>query len=172
YLNKVIQVFNLKIGNCEIKCIGNPQENKGSGDLNLSSALNYFYNNRHELKNRKLCFLFDCDSKNCRKNLEIPGKLLVRKHKQYNSNIKIGIENTLILPNDLDIIDFTRQKETRDDYGITNKINTLDKKRLAEKICSLDNEKLKEIFINLKESIEPIINEMNNTHNQSLSSKP
>lgn len=174
YIDKTIQIFGLNTANTvEVHYIGSDSigGNNGTGESNLKKALEYLSLN-HTRQRQKFCLLFDNDDNKALDkkhiNLEVPNKVLVRQH-LFNENnlVKItrGIENLIEYPKDFDLNEFYNQNEiiTPNGYG-KNKIVTeeiLDKQRLADAICQLDDGTLKLVLEKVKQSIEPILLELN-----------
>lgn len=174
YIDKTIQIFSLNTANTvEVHYIGSDSigGNNGTGESNLKKALEYLSLN-HTRQRQKFCLLFDNDDNKALDkkyiNLEVPNKVLVRQH-LFNENnlVKItrGIENLIEYPKDFDLNKFYKENEiiTPNGYG-KNKIVTeeiLDKQRLADAICQLDDGTLKLVLGKVKQSIEPILLELN-----------
>lgn len=172
YIDKAIEIFKLEKGNVEILTIGSSSTdyNNGKGESNLQRALEYLSLN-HKVSNQKFCILFDNDNgsglKEKQIKFNIPDKILVRIHKYYesnNKNITRGIENLLEFPSDFDLMNFydDTPREKPNGYGkmkITVE-NSLRKQKLADAICNLEDEDLRTILFNIKESIEPILEEL------------
>jgi predicted ATPase len=174
YIDKTIQIFGLNTANTvEVHYIGSDSigGNNGTGESNLKKALEYLSLN-HTRQRQKFCLLFDNDDNKALDkkyiNLEVPNKVLVRQH-LFNENnlVKItrGIENLIEYPKDFDLNKFYKENEiiTPNGYG-KNKIVTeeiLDKQRLADAICQLEDGTLKLVLEKVKQSIEPILLELN-----------
>ena len=174
YIDKTIQIFGLNTANTvEVHYIGSDSigGNNGTGESNLKKALEYLALN-HTGQSQKFCLLFDNDDNKALDkkyiNLEVPNKVLVRQH-LFNENnlVKItrGIENLIEYPKDFDLNKFYKENKiiTSNGYG-KNKIVTeeiLDKQRLADAICQLDDGTLKLVLEKVKQSIEPILLELN-----------
>lgn len=166
YITKALEVFEVNITNLEISYIGkdSSDRNSGTGEGNLEKAVHYLRNNHTKYSN-KFCILYDCDisDSKCKVELEVPHKLIIRKHKQLTDNnwkIKKGIENLLIFPNELNSNEYYLEKIINDGYGKTGTRYELEKQKLADKICSYPNEQLKNILQNVFNSIKPIIDEL------------
>lgn len=172
YIDKAIEIFKLEKGNVEIITIGSSSTdyNSGKGESNLQKALEYLSLN-HKVSNQKFCILFDNDNgaglKEKQIKFDIPDKILVRIHEYFesnNKNITRGIENLLEFPSDFDLMEFydDTPREKPNGYGkmkITVE-NSLRKQKLADAICNLEDEDLRTILFNIKESIEPILEEL------------
>lgn len=172
YIDKAIEIFKLEKGNVEILTIGSSSTdyNSGKGESNLQKALEYLSLN-HEVSNQKFCILFDNDNgaglKEKQIKFGIPDKILVRIHKYFesnNKNITRGIENLLEFPSDFDLMKFydDTPREKPNGYGMMKITveNSLRKQKLADAICNLEDEDLRTILFNIKESIEPILEEL------------
>ncbi len=172
YIDKAIEIFKLEKGNVEILTIGSSSTdyNSGKGESNLQKALEYLSLN-HEVSNQKFCILFDNDNgaglKEKQIKFDIPDKILVRIHKYFesnNKNITRGIENLLEFPSDFDLMKFydDTPRVKPNGYGMMKITveNSLRKQKLADAICNLEDEDLRTILFNIKESIEPILEEL------------
>lgn len=165
YLKKALEVFEVNATNLEISYIGKDSndKNSGTGEGNLEKAVHYLRNNHTKYSN-KFCVLYDCDvpDSKCKPELEVPYKLIIRKHKlvDNNRNIKKGIENLLVFPSELNLDEFYLEKIIDSGCGKENKIYELKKAELANIICSYSNKQLKDILQNVFNSIKPIIDEL------------
>lgn len=169
YIKKALEVFEVDTTNLEISYIGKDSHNgnMGTGETNLDGAIQYLRNNHTKYSN-KFCILYDCDVKDtkCNSQLEVPRKLIIRKHTQLsnNRNMTKGVENLLVFPDELNSQylkeHFFEFVEENKGYGELAIIPKLDKQKLADKICSYPNEQLKDILQNVFNSIKPIIDEL------------
>ena len=173
YIDKTIDTFNLPANNIEVKFIGSykANQNNGSGESNLQKALEFLSDN-HTIYKQKICILFDNDDG---KNLSekqtkfaIENKILVKTHefnKNNAKNITRGIENLIEFSTDFCMDDYFEEdeKEYPTGFGRNRKVTipVLKKQKLADDICKLDNSVLKRMLLKIKESLEPIIDEIN-----------
>lgn len=168
YIKKALEIFGIDI-NIEISYIGKDSNdrNSGTGEGNLEKAVHYLRNNHTKYSN-KVCILYDCDISDtkCKPELEVPNKLIIRKHNRLsnNRNMAKGIENLLVFPEELGLehlrehfFDFKKEDKG---YGQPAIIPILDKQKLADKICSYPKEQLKDILQHVFDSIKPIIDEL------------
>lgn len=154
YFQKALEVFEYK----DIKFIFDiPGEYIGDKDIdNGKSGLDTAYKVlKYRHNTQKYIFLYDVD---VTKNEENKNGCYIVKMKQYNNtkNISKGIENLLIIPDNINMKDFHNIKEKNNGYGVINQNYELDKKKLCNYICDLNKEQLKEILKNLKTEIDRI----------------
>lgn len=152
YLKNLAETFDIKL-NFDIKWIGE-RTSKGKDKNTGCTALDAASNVLSKMQQQNM-LLYDCDTK--KGNTKI-GQLLIKTLKQYNNNqnIKVGIENALILDS-LNMEDFYSEHQSIDEKGAKHINEELEKTKLCDHICSLDAEKRKAIYINLKVELEEII---------------
>ncbi|GHT78420.1 hypothetical protein FACS1894130_04960 [Spirochaetia bacterium] len=137
YFKKCIELFQHTNDKIEFKWIGRINENGGAentGDTALNQARMFFLANMQSLKG-KTVLLYDSDTK---KPEETFGLLFIRKMviNEQNNLFKIGVENLLTLPVDLDKDQFYKQKAKIDEYGAESIIRELDKTHLCSYVCN------------------------------------
>lgn len=174
YIDKAIQIFGLNTANTvEVHYIGSDSigGNNGTGESNLKKALEYLSLN-HTKHRQKFCLLFDNDDNkgldNKLTNFEISNKVLVKTHdfnENNNKGVTRGIENLLQFPEDFDLDRFFGKEKIAKPTGygrdaIIEKVE-FDKQSLADTLCQLDDETLKLVLEKVKQSIEPILLELN-----------
>ena len=156
YFNKAAEVYDIHLP-FSFKWVGHLNENgveENTGKDALNKAVQFLKSLNLSYKN--MC-LYDCDTN---KNNENFGNILIRSVKKFdnNKNIKIGIENALVL-DDIDLSEYYITKDKISDYGEVKSYQEFQKMKLCEYICNLDKEKAKSVLANLKVIIEEIVNE-------------
>lgn len=152
YLRNLAETFGIEL-NFEIKWIGertDKEKDKNTGCTALDAASNVL--SKMQQKNM---LLYDCDTKKGDNNI---GQLLIKTLKQYDNtqNIKVGIENALVLDS-VDMKDFYTKHESIDDKGCKHINEELEKTKLCDYICTLDVERRKIIYTNLKIELDEIV---------------
>lgn len=142
YLDDVCKTFGFK-PEIEIEAVGGDDNNCPGKD-----GLNKLYSFKNKLR-YKAIFLFDNDSN---KNNDTDCIWVLKKY-ESSKEIKVGIENSLIL-NNVDISKFYSTKEKKGNYGETNIINEFEKTKFCNFICSLSIEEKKQIYQNLRKELE------------------
>lgn len=154
YFNKVVEVFGMDLP-FKFKWIGYIDENGNecnTGYTSLNSAFNLLVSQNLQYKN--VC-LYDCDTN---KQEQEKNNIFIRCIHKYESskNMKIGIENALILDN-IATDSFYTLKQEMGNYGENKIIPIFEKMKFCEYICSLENNELKKVMANLKFIIETIL---------------
>ena len=121
-----------------------------SGEKNLNKAFHFLI--AMDLGVRNFC-LKDCDTNS---DIKTHNNVTLLSIKKYDSDIKKGIENALILDG-IDMDKFYVEKKEPGDYGRCNVIQEFQKMALCNYLCSLDDEKLESVFMHLKEVIEKLM---------------
>lgn len=142
--------------NLEIDEIGVTAEDgkvKFGGEKNLEKGFNFLKHNINTI-NRKVLFLFDCDTKIDNETL---GKVSKRKvsSNQVNKIIRKGTEN--LFDSKLFTEDFYSQKEVTEDYGVTYTKPYFEKYKFCNYIC--DSIQDPSVFDKYEELVFPIIEE-------------
>lgn len=157
YFNKALEVFEYKNINFQFDIPGEYTNNKNidNGESGLYRAYTVL---RHRKNTNKYIFLYDVDV-NIKQKGENTDTCIILKMEQYNNskNITKGIENLLILPENINLSNFHSSKQINNGTGITYSTYHLDKIKLCDYICNLNNEQLKDVFTNLKKEIDRII---------------
>lgn len=140
YISAAITELNFNLKGTEVKWVGRISENGNAeftGDNALNHTISFARANPNAIK-RPLVLLFDSDTKKQQADYE---NLAVRTMPlcEENETIKKGIENLLIIPEDIDMSQFVDERNKVDAYGITNTIRTLNKTRLCDHL--IDNTK-------------------------------
>ena len=153
------KAFNLKeknewLENIDIDEIGITQENgqvKFGGESSLNKGFEFLKHNLTAI-NRKVLFLYDCDTNISRQTLgnitqdKVPCNL-------DNTKIKKGSENLLNM--ELFTEEFYVTREKQDEYGCLQKIQNFEKNKFCDYICQNINDP--KVFDKYEELVFPII---------------
>lgn len=159
YFKKAAEIFNLNNNNkLDFKYIGSINERGEAidgGYSALDKALIFLNNNPYIIKGN-IVLLYDSDVNNVENKQTKIDKIIIRKMSiNYKNNIKKGVENLLVIPNDINIEDFKNEKNKDNGDGFYNTIRELNKNKLCDYICNkIEVNKQKEILINFKNEIE------------------
>ncbi|WP_025901321.1 AAA family ATPase [Tatumella sp. UCD-D_suzukii] len=137
----------------EIDEIGFTNDNgsvKFGGDSNLTKGFDFLKYNSKSI-NRKVLFLYDCDTKIKDENFDGVYRNKIPENKE-NKRVKKGSEN--LFREDLFIDDFYTKKEVIDDYGSTSTIRNFLKVEFCEAIIKSNDHS---IFDKYEENVFPII---------------
>ncbi|MHA3082625.1 AAA family ATPase [Acinetobacter sp. ANC 5383] len=142
--------------NIEIDEIGITQENgqvKFGGESSLDKGFDFLKHNLNAI-NRKVLFLYDCDTNIQKQNFGLIAKNKV-PFNENNTKIKKGSEN--LLKEELFTEDFYTTKEKTNDYGAVSVIKDFEK----NKFCDYIYEKIDDptFFDRYEELVFPIIEE-------------
>lgn len=155
YFNKAIEVYGYKDVPFEFKWVGYIDENgqevhTGNGSLNKAEQFLIAQNN--DFKN--IC-LFDSD---VNRKLTMKNNVISKsvKHYENSKNVEVGIENALILDS-IEMKEYYHPKVEVMKNGGTKSIDDFDKMKLCTDICKMDTVVLQEIFSNLKNEIDEMI---------------
>lgn len=162
YFNKALEVYKLQVPFI-FKQVGYKDKNgqvKNGGEPNLLKAFKFLSSRNSSIKN--IC-LFDCDVKHKPQNQNNTHIIIMTQY-ESSKDILIGIENALCF-GDININEFISSKEVKNNYGLTNSFEELNKNNLCDHICSLHNDKLQEVFANLKLEIEKLIKIFDDANN-------
>lgn len=153
YFRKAVEVFGHNDLPFEFKWIGHMEKGQeaNTGYKSLDAAFNFLKGNSPDIK--CVC-LYDCDTKKPYERFKNIHKLSLQCFAN-NSNIKRGIENSLILDT-IDLKSYYRTKCETSDYGEKKEFQEFLKMDLCEHICSLNKENQKEILCNLNNQIEKL----------------
>lgn len=154
YFRKALEVFKMTVP-FTFKWIGyidDKNNDVNTGASALDHAFNFLVARNLSVKN--VC-LYDCDTKKSMINKNNVYKFVVPNYKN-NKNIKVGIENALILDS-VDMNEFYTIKHGLGDYGEPIDISHFEKMKFCKYICSLNHSELKVIMKNLKEIINSLI---------------
>lgn len=140
--------------NIDIDEIGITQENgqvKFGGESSLDKGFEFLKHNLNAI-NRKILFLYDCDTKISRQTI---GNITQDKVPCNLENIKIkkGSENLLNMELFTEEFYITREKE--DDYGCSQKIQNFEKNKFCDHIFNNINDH--KVFDKYEELVFPII---------------
>lgn len=160
YINKAARIFQTNHLDAEIQWIGTT-DSKGSpfftGDTALNQTYSFYKSNPSQLNHReRIMLLYDSDTNKVSEDL---GNLCVRvmPRNTDNSIFKKGIENLLVLPDDIDMNAFYQELTKVDDYGAKTTAQKLDKMKLCKWICEeLSVPKQKKCLVNIKQILEII----------------
>lgn len=159
YFNTAKEIFGLNDSlSYDISWIGRINETGSvefTGDTALNQARSLFLANS-DLFHAKVVLYYDSDTN---KPEEDHKHLLVRKMPKESTNetFKIGVENLLVLPKELDKGQFYSERIKVDEYGGKSMIQTLDKTKLCDWICThKDLELKKKVLAKLKPLLESI----------------
>ncbi|MFD1000353.1 AAA family ATPase [Ohtaekwangia kribbensis] len=165
YFNTAKTIFGLSDSlSFDISWIGRINETGSpefTGDTALNQARSLFLANA-DLLQAKIVLYYDSDTNKPEENHK---HLLVRKMPKNTTNetFKIGIENLLDLPKELDKGQFYSEKVKIDDYGGKSTIQTLDKTKLCDWVCGhKDLEIQKQVLEKLRPLLETINNDLKN----------
>jgi energy-coupling factor transporter ATP-binding protein EcfA2 len=163
YFNTTKKIFGLDDSlSYDISWIGRINETgtvEFSGDTALNQTRSLFLANA-DLFQAKVVLYYDSDTNKPEENHK---HLLVRKMPKDSTNetFKIGIENLLVLPKELDKGQFYSEKIKIDDYGGKSTIQTLDKTKLCDWVCGhKDIEVQKQVLEKLRPLLESINNDL------------
>ena len=154
YFNRAVQVFNYDIP-IRFKWVGYIDENKqeaNTGDKSVDKAFHFLVAQNPTSIN--IC-LKDCDTNRQVKRVKNVIAMSIPRYENAKGMLK-GIENALVLDG-IDLSSFYVQKEKNGNYGETISYQEFDKMACCEHICAMDDEVLKRVFINLKSTIDQII---------------
>lgn len=154
YFRKALEVFKMTVP-FTFKWIGyidDKNNDVNTGASALDHAFNFLVARNLSVKN--VC-LYDCDTKKSMINKNNVYKFVVPNYKNIK-NIKVGIENALILDS-VDMNEFYTIKHELGDYGEPKDISHFDKVKFCQYICSLKNKDLTVIMKNLKEIINSLV---------------
>lgn len=154
YFNRALGVFNFDTS-VKFKEIGstNAEGNKiNSGKDALAKSVNILHNINSK---KKIACIFDCD---VNKQINKTDYLLEYVMPFYDNckNIRVGIENALVLDN-IEIESFYKERQKTDEYGAVSSIKNLNKMEMCEYICGLSDDQLKIVFSNLKPVIQEVV---------------
>ena len=154
YYNRALEVYNMDVP-FQFKWIGYLDENGqevNAGKEALNKAVAFLVSQNLPFIN--IC-LFDCDAnKPTTRNKNVIYTCLPRY--ENDRNIRVGIENALVF-GDVDIESYRHYNIKEDDYGMEKSIPVFEKMECCEYICSLDNNQLSNVFVNLKQVIDLLI---------------
>lgn len=159
YFKKAVEIFGYNNLPFRFKWVGymdknNQESNTGKDSLN--KAAQFLIAENLPIKN--VC-LFDCDINRS----EIITNNVICKSIQFyesNKNMKIGIENALVLDN-IDLTPFYSDHEKISDYGERKSNQEFEKMKCCDSICNMDNDILEYVFINLKKEIDKLVDLFN-----------
>lgn len=158
YFKKLIDVFQYSDLPFKFKWVGYIDE-KGNevntGHTALDQASNFLIG---QCLNYKNVFLYDCDTMRQEKKVN---NVFIKILQKYNNRFKAGIENALVLEDNLDLSKFYSKKEAIGNYGEKKTIEEFKKMEFCDYICSQPAEKLKDIFSNLKYEVDKLVNLFN-----------
>jgi predicted ATPase len=159
YFNTAKKVFGLvDTLSYDISWIGRINESgtaEFTGDTALNQARSLFLANA-DLFQAKVVLCYDSDTNKPEENHK---HLLVRKMPKDSTNetFKIGVENLLVLPKELDKGQFYSERTKIDEYGGKSTIQTLDKTKLCDWVCDQnDVEAQKKMLAGLRPILESI----------------
>lgn len=154
YFNRAVEVYNLPVP-FQFKWIGyldDRGQEVNTGEKSIDAAFQFLVSRNLPIKN--IC-LKDCDTN---RNIIKKNNVIIFSMPFYENSkgIKKGIENALNFDK-VDLAPYYSSKSTKGDYGEEKKIETFNKMACCDAICAMDTENLKEIFINLKTTLERLI---------------
>lgn len=159
YFNTTKKIFGLNDSlSYDISWIGRINESGSAeftGDTALNQARSLFLANS-DLFQAKVVLFYDSDTNKPEENHQ---HLLVRKMPKESANetFRIGIENLLVLPKEVDREQFYSERIKVDEYGGKSIIQTLDKTKLCDWVCGhKDLEIQKQVLSKLKPLLESI----------------
>lgn len=160
YFTKAVEVFEYKNLPFRFKWVGYMDENNNecnTGKGGLDKAAQFLISENLSIIN--VC-LYDCDIK---RSETTTNNVICKSIPFYenNKNMKIGIENALVLDN-IDLSPFYSNRESISDYGEIKSNQEFKKMKCCDSICNMDKETLKTIFLNLKKEIDKLIDLFNN----------
>lgn len=160
YFNKALEVFGFRDIPFKFKWVGYIDDNgqeRFTGYKSLNQAFDFLVSQNLSCKN---ILLYDSDTN--KPQLSQNNVITLSMQKFDNPyGLSIGIENTLILDDSIELEAYKKITEKTDEYGCKTTIQKLDKMDFCDYICALDNEKLKTVFANLKAEIDILISLFN-----------
>lgn len=153
YFNKALEVYGLSVP-FQFKWIGYIDakgEEANTGKEALNKAVSFLISRNLPIKS--VC-LYDCDANKPQKETNNVVTMSLQKYKN-DKGINVGIENALVFGN-IDIEPYKKQRIETDGYGIEKRIPDFQKMACCNYICSLDGNTLKQVFVNLKTTIEDL----------------
>ena len=166
YIKASIEFLGFDLQKAEVKWVGRINEN-GNAEFTGDKALNHtlsFVKSNPTVINRPLVLLYDSDTNKTESDND---NLAVRRMPFCaDNNIKKGIENLLNLPANFELSKFIDEYEKTDDYGVSNTIRSLNKKKLCDHLIEGTRTEnysgVFEKFNNLLQSLKKTIDDLNN----------
>lgn len=158
YLNKIAEVFSIKLP-FEIKWVGH-MDKKGQEEFTGKDSLNKLKSFFVGHAKTDTILLYDSDAN---KTDEDIGKVYVRSISKYknNKNMKVGIENALVL-DDINVSDFYSTRIEEDNYGGKNQFQIFDKMKMCKYLCEEVGEHIqREVFANLEGELKKLVGILN-----------
>ena len=155
YFNKALEVYGYKNVPFDFKWVGYIDENGQevhTGKSSLNKAEQFLIAQNNGFKN--IC-LYDSDA---RRELTEKNNVISKSVKFYDNskNVEVGIENALILDG-IEMKEYYHPKVEVMKNGGTKSIDDFDKMKLCTDICKMDIAVLKQVFSNLKNEIDELI---------------
>lgn len=154
YFKRAVQAYGLSVP-FEFKWVGYLDERDqevNTGDKSVDAAFQFLV--ARNLSVRNFC-LKDCDTN---RNITKKNNVTILSIPKYENTrgMKKGIENALVL-NGIDLTPYYTQKITKGDYGEEKQIQTFDKMACCDGICAMADETLRDVFVNLKTTIDRLV---------------
>lgn len=154
YFNRAVQAYGLSVP-FRFKWVGyldDRGQETNTGDKSVDAAYQFLV--AQNLPMRNIC-LKDCDTNRepKKKNNAI---ILAIPPYQNSCGMKKGIENALVLDG-IDLTPYYILKITTGDYAEKKEIQTFDKMACCDGICAMDDDILKGVFVNLKTTIDRLV---------------
>lgn len=154
YFNRAIQVYGLDVP-FRFKWVGyldDRGQEVNTGEKSVDAAFQFLVSQNLPVKN--IC-LKDCDTNREPKKKNNVTILAIPPY-QNSKGMKKGIENALVLDG-VDLSPYYSVKTTTGDYGEQKQIETFDKMACCDGICAMDDGMLRSIFVNLKSTIDRLL---------------
>lgn len=154
YFKRAAQAYGLSVP-FEFKWVGYLDERDqevNTGDKSVDAAFQFLV--ARNLPVRNFC-LKDCDTN---RNITKKNNVTILSIPKYENTrgMKKGIENALVLDG-IDLTPYYTQKTTKGDYGEEKQIQTFDKMACCDGICAMADETLRDVFVNLKTTIDRLV---------------
>ena len=154
YFKRAAQAYGLSVP-FEFKWVGYLDERDqevNTGDKSVDAAFQFLV--ARNLPVRNFC-LKDCDTN---RNITKKNNVTILSIPKYENTrgMKKGIENALVLDG-IDLTPYYTQKITKGDYGEEKQIQTFDKMACCDGICAMADETLRDVFVNLKTTIDRLV---------------
>ena len=154
YLNKAAEIFSINLP-FEIKWVGHIDKN-GQEEFTGKDSLNRLKSFLVGHAKTETLLLYDSDTNKPDEDIE---KVHVRSVSKYvnKKNIKVGIENALLLDN-FDISGFYSTRKEIDNYGGSKEFRDFEKMKMCKCLCEEVGEDIqREVFANLKGELQKLV---------------
>lgn len=162
YLNKAAEVFAIKLPFI-IKWVGHMDKN-GQEEFTGKDSLNKLKLFLVGHAKTETILLYDSDTNKANEDI---GKVHIRSisKRKNNKNMKVGIENSLVLDN-IDVAEFYSIRTEEDNYGGIKQFQDFEKMKMCKYLCEdVSGDIQREVFANLKCELQKLITILNKKKN-------